>query len=57
MLNSKLIPSESLTYYDEAGREAKDTFPVAQILGVEPVAVSAFLKTNVFQVAIYLFCH
>ncbi len=40
----------ALTYYDEAGKEAKDTIPIARIIGVEPVSPSAFLKSNVFQV-------
>lgn len=45
-----LLTLDTLTYYDEAGKEAKDTIPLVHILGVEAVTVSGFLKPNVFQV-------
>jgi hypothetical protein len=52
-----LMRAENLTYYDEAGREVKGAIPLARILAVEPVSVSAFVKPNVFQVSALLFQH
>eukprot|EP00047_Mylnosiga_fluctuans_P001700 m.221518 g.221518 ORF g.221518 m.221518 type:complete len:153 (+) comp10602_c0_seq1:45-503(+) len=56
-----VLTDVALTYYDEAGKEAKDSIPIATIIAVEPVTPAAFLKANVFQVitpasTLYVFC-